>query len=475
MPVGTRRRGRPLWSIVTGRDCKSDSRRFLEVQCHGDGPDGSAGGGQWPQPGPPTGRPGARAAPRPGRLEILVVKMAGVEKKIEVQILRDLMHASCFEIEDDLLEAILKRSDFDLDEAVARLSEMGFNLSTQDVDDDVLLTRELSEDEERKKETYTASLNDNEFRSRAVKFQHAAGPNPRQYVRLFLPIQKGYGGAIVGAKYKYTNKILKSAREMMPNVSPREHLVIRFLEDAVLESLGITDVSCLVIEGVDQDQTERTQELLLDHIAKILQTYQDRPAPHVAATANSPSTGTASLGTLRQTDIRGLHALHVEEMRHIFIDNSNLVIGAQNRNGSFEPGVRINVNELARLLATGTCGRELPGSRVVAGSRAMASEASAGLWDRWEASGYRTDVSLRAHGVGEQHVDEFIHAQVRILSALMWPSLPCSSQLFGGNCCPNSPAAAVATKVAAVVAGVRLLSVAHDGPAGQAHCGARDR
>jgi hypothetical protein len=342
----------------------------------------------------------------------------------ELLILRDLMNTNCLEADDDLLEAVLKRCSFNINEAVATLSEMGFELPEAEVDEERLLSRELSEAEEHQKTLYSASLNEHAFRTRVLKFENAAGPNPKEYTRLFLPVQKGYGGAIVGSKYIFSNKIIERARDLLPHGFPHAHLIIKFLDEKVLEELGIDSLSCLMIEGVHKDQAERTQELLLDHIAKILNTFQDRSAQSPPLTSPSEaikdSSGQRSNSLLRQVDVRGLNALHAEEMRHIFVDNSNLFIGAQNRTGSFDGSVRINVGQLARLLATDAKGRELPGARVVAGSRPAGAGAAAGagtgVWEKWEASGFRTDVTSRGPAGGEQHVDEFLHAQVRLVA-----------------------------------------------------------
>ena len=103
--------------------------------------------------------------------------------------------------------------------------------------------------------------------------------------------------------------------------------------------------------------------------------------------------------------------------RHVFVDNSNIFIGAQAAHGG-DPAVRISPEDIARLLRPN-------GAAVVVGSKPPASD---GIWHRWEAAGFRTKVCARDESGHEDTIDDFLHAQ--IFDALLDPSnAPSSSTL----------------------------------------------
>ena len=102
-----------------------------------------------------------------------------MSQKREVLVeLKNLIQTNGYEIDDDLLEAVLRKCDFDPDQAAARLVDMGFRLETSfpdddvdendDMDDDdvVVVSRRLSEEEERLKEEYSSNLSDETSQSR---------------------------------------------------------------------------------------------------------------------------------------------------------------------------------------------------------------------------------------------------------------------------------------------------------------------
>ena len=192
------------------------------------------------------------------------------------------MHSNGYEVDDDLLDAVLRICNFDPDQAVARLETMGFRFELQqgggdgidvdvhdDDDPDMGVTRNLSDEEKLLKEAYAASLSEGTSRQREEVFAEAAGPNPRRYCRLFLPVQNGQGGAIVGTKFQYTNKIIEAVRAMSRSSGHHPHLIVRFLDDKILQANG-QNVSCIMVEGVLQDQVEKTNELLLAILPLIL-------------------------------------------------------------------------------------------------------------------------------------------------------------------------------------------------------------
>ena len=183
--------------------------------------------------------------------------------------LQSLLLANDYEEDDDLLEAVLRNNESDPERAAAKLSEMGFNfsyasfsdISMDDETDPSPLARGLSEQEELQKETYAALLREESFKARQLVFEQAAGPNPKRYSRLFLPVQRSYGGAIVGSKYKHTISIIGAVKGEARARTPA-HLAIRFIDNAALDAAGMADTSCLMIEGVHPHETERAQELL---------------------------------------------------------------------------------------------------------------------------------------------------------------------------------------------------------------------
>lgn len=85
----------------------------------------------------------------------------------------------------------------------------------------------------------------------------------------------------------------------------------------------------------------------------------------------------------------------------IFIDFSNLAIGAQLVNGRRDLAQRLSVENLTKaMVGTRTCER-----KVVAGSK----PSSSGIWTRWKDAGYEVSVETRdAESGKETHVDAAI-------------------------------------------------------------------
>jgi len=109
-----------------------------------------------------------------------------------------------------------------------------------------------------------------------------------------------------------------------------------------------------------------------------------------------------------------------EMRRHIFVDNSNVFIGAQNKDrNSTDYTIRINAKELASILECGASSslttfaspdsRSLAATRVVAGSK---PPANSGIWVHWEDTGFKVKICSRDVDTGaEDLVDDFLHAQ----------------------------------------------------------------
>ncbi len=88
--------------------------------------------------------------------------------------------------------------------------------------------------------------------------------------------------------------------------------------------------------------------------------------------------------------------------RHVFVDNSNIFIGAQHRGGTLDPSTRISPTAIARLL-------QANGTAVAVGSK---PPASSGIWQRWEQAGFRTKVCARDENDREDTVDDFLQNQI---------------------------------------------------------------
>lgn len=102
--------------------------------------------------------------------------------------------------------------------------------------------------------------------------------------------------------------------------------------------------------------------------------------------------------------------LSAPRQRYVLVDNSNVFIGAQNRNREGlgqDYLVRVNADALSDLLNGGP--QRLPGTRIVAGSKPPSTN---DIWQRWESAGYTVKVSCRDNITNKEGmVDEFLHAQ----------------------------------------------------------------
>lgn len=109
-------------------------------------------------------------------------------------------------------------------------------------------------------------------------------------------------------------------------------------------------------------------------------------------------------------------------MRHayVYVDNSNIVHGAKTMpDGAHNPGVRVNVRELVRLIQGGHPCAE----RVVVGSNIPDVPRQL-----WEEEGYRIKSAERAAGQGERFVDEALHSCIS--HALLDPQLSRNPQVL---------------------------------------------
>jgi hypothetical protein len=87
-------------------------------------------------------------------------------------------------------------------------------------------------------------------------FKAAAGENPHRFCRRFIPVDKSIGGYIAGKKYCHLNRIKDDSTAES----------IAFVDQSHLAS----DVSCILIEATTDRVADRAEQLLHDHIAKLL-------------------------------------------------------------------------------------------------------------------------------------------------------------------------------------------------------------
>lgn len=103
--------------------------------------------------------------------------------------------------------------------------------------------------------------------------------------------------------------------------------------------------------------------------------------------------------------------------RHVFVDNSNILIGAQcllGAGGVADRSVRINVKALATLIEGdphGPAGAAVVVQRVVAGSRPPKTDA---VWELWRRAGYDVQLCQRNDETNEEEaVDAALQARGR--------------------------------------------------------------
>eukprot|EP00808_Paulinella_micropora_P002236 g76242.t1 len=90
---------------------------------------------------------------------------------------------------------------------------------------------------------------------------------------------------------------------------------------------------------------------------------------------------------------------------HIFIDYSNIFIGAQHREGKIDPSIRTDVTKVARVLQGNL--RDPIGMRVIGGS---IPRATSRIWDLWREAKYTVHLCERSAS-GEVFLDDMLHGQ----------------------------------------------------------------
>jgi len=254
------------------------------------------------------------------------------------------------------------------------------------------------------------------------KWSLAAGP-PTKPFRVLVGISENLSGLIVGTKYMHTLKIAADAGD---------DCTIRFVDKVKLREVLAqasssggaganssppgTGVDCLVIEANSQEALDKAEAGVNNRINYLLG-HPPKPVvcPKPSPTKSSMTSAAAAAAAPRAIVAQG--QLAPAKRRHVFVDNSNIFIGAQSfampaRTMDFT--VRLNAVYLASLLDKGAHGAHGVasdgGCRIVAGSKPPAKN---GVWMAWDRVGYRVRVCGRDPDSGKEDlVDDCLIAQM---------------------------------------------------------------
>jgi hypothetical protein len=236
-------------------------------------------------------------------------------------------------------------------------------------------------------------------------------------------ISENLSGLIVGTKYMHTLKIAADAGD---------DCTIRFVDKVKLREVLAqasssggaganssppgTGVDCLVIEANSQEALDKAEDGVNNRINYLLG-HPPKPVacPKPSPTKSSMTSAAAAAAAPRAIVAQG--QLAPAKRRHVFVDNSNIFIGAQSfampaRTMDFT--VRLNAVYLASLLDKGAQGAHGVasdgGCRIVAGSKPPAKN---GVWMAWDRVGYRVRVCGRDPDSGKEDlVDDCLIAQM---------------------------------------------------------------
>ena len=223
------------------------------------------------------------------------------------------------------------------------------------------------------------------------------GSPPHGTFRRFVGMLRQHSGLVVGRRFSHVKDIAKRVRSGCS---------INFVDQDFVGE----DCSVLVIEAQTDVAAQDAEDALQARIVALLCPRNSASAPSLPPPA----------------EVIGPRTLQPEQYRHIFVDFSNVYIGAQlsastprERNGhrAMDPSVRINCNRLAQILkgpqpfrSRGMQFRE-GGIRLVAGSSLPGSPT--GLWKTWRHLGFTVKVLERSHSrAPEQSVDDFLVGQI---------------------------------------------------------------
>jgi hypothetical protein len=216
-------------------------------------------------------------------------------------------------------------------------------------------------------------------------FERAAPPKAsRHRFRRYVLLEGTIVGRVVGTEHRHVRKISADAGA---------NCTIQFVDAARVREIQATPglaapkkelPACLVIEADTDAATEEAEDKIT---ARICAVDFDKLKKKAVESDIVPFTSE-------------------ERHRHIFIDNSNIYIGAVNQGDAIDYTIRVKPAELGRLLSRGG----VPGRRIVAGSKPPSTN---NIWKKWEEAGFRVSLSQRDNSTDkEEHVDSFLHAQM---------------------------------------------------------------
>ena len=265
------------------------------------------------------------------------------------------------------------------------------------------------------------------------KWSLAAGPTTKP--RVLVGIPENLAGLIVGAKYMHTLKIAADAGDdctirFLDKVKLREVLAHASSSGGAGASSSPhgTGVTCLVIEANSAAAVDAAEagvnnriNFLLGHPPKPVVSPKPSPTKSpmtaAAAAAAAASARAAAPALSTTTAIVAQGQLAPAKRRHVFVDNSNIFLGAQSfalPAGTMDFTVRLNAVHLAKLLDKGAHGANGVasdgGCRIVTGSKPPSKN---GVWMAWDKAGYRVRVCGRDPDTGKEDlIDECLIAQI---------------------------------------------------------------
>jgi hypothetical protein len=255
------------------------------------------------------------------------------------------------------------------------------------------------------------------------KWSLAAGPATKPF-RVLVGIPENLSGLIVGAKYMHTLKIAADAGDdctirFVNKVKLREVLAQASSSGGAgaNSSPPGTGVACLVIEANSAAAVDAAEAGVNNRINYLL---GHPPKPVVCpkpSPAKSSMTSAAAAAAAAPTVTVAQGQLAPAKRRHVFVDNSNIFIGAQSfalPASTMDFTVRLSAVHLANLLDKGAHGANGVasdgGCRIVAGSKPPSKN---GVWMAWDRVGYRVRVCGRDPDTGKEDlVDECLIAQM---------------------------------------------------------------
>mmetsp|Transcript_30672 Transcript_30672/g.44013 ORF Transcript_30672/g.44013 Transcript_30672/m.44013 type:complete len:339 (+) Transcript_30672:1-1017(+) len=161
---------------------------------------------------------------------------------------------------------------------------------------------------------------------------------------------------------------------------------------------SMTLPSCFLIKANTPAALRQASDLLNTRIATVI--CWDLNDPPIPSTERAEPAARPSILPL------------VPTKRHVFVDNSNVFIGAKQQGSTFNNNARIDIRKLATLLVGHSTS---PGTKIVAGSK---PPINGGVWNIWAKADFQVKVISRDSDTKkEDTVDDFLHAQILVATA----------------------------------------------------------